>query len=78
MDAMPSTDLRLDTRGIPDYGTGTDASAAIELALASMSPDTMHRIVLLHDGNNTSGSRRCGYRDRGEPACADRRDAVEV
>src|SRR5665213_2548448 len=56
VDAMPSTDLKLDTRGIPDYGSGTDASAAIELALASMSPDTMHRILLIHDGNNTSGS----------------------
>ena len=53
---MPSTDLKLDTRGIPDYGSGTDASAAIELALASMSPDTMHRILLIHDGNNTSGA----------------------
>ena len=56
MDAMPSTELRLDTRGIPDQGNGTDASKAIELAIASMSPDTNHRIVLIHDGNETTGS----------------------
>ncbi len=56
VDAMPSTDLRLDTRGIRDRGNGTDASAAIELALASMSPDAMHRIVLIHDGNSTTGA----------------------
>ena len=31
VDAMPSTDLKLDTRGIPERGNGTDASAAIQL-----------------------------------------------
>jgi hypothetical protein len=53
---MPSTDLKLDTRGIPDQGNGTDVSKAIELAIASMSPETNHRIILIHDGNETTGS----------------------
>ena len=56
VDSMPSADLRLDTRAIPEHGSGTDASAAIQLALASMSPDAMHRILLIHDGNSTTGS----------------------
>ncbi|MDB5333507.1 MAG: hypothetical protein JWP03_4658, partial [Phycisphaerales bacterium] len=30
VDAMPSKDLKLDTRGIPERGSGTDASSAIQ------------------------------------------------
>jgi Ca-activated chloride channel family protein len=55
VDAMPSKDLKLDTRGIPERGSGTDASAAIQLAAASMSPDAMHRFVLMTDGNFNTG-----------------------
>ncbi|MDB5355938.1 MAG: von Willebrand factor type domain protein [Phycisphaerales bacterium] len=55
VDTMPSKDLKLDTRGIPERGSGTDASSAIQLALASMSPDAMHRLVLISDGNYNAG-----------------------
>ncbi|MDB5302402.1 MAG: hypothetical protein JWO87_4065, partial [Phycisphaerales bacterium] len=55
VDTMPSKDLKLDTRGIPERGSGTDASSAIQLALASMSPDAMHRLVLVSDGNYNAG-----------------------
>jgi len=56
VDAMPSKDLRLDTRGVPDPGTGTDVESAIQLGLATLSPDTMHRMVLVWDGNATTGN----------------------
>ncbi|HZL35118.1 MAG TPA: hypothetical protein VFC78_07400, partial [Tepidisphaeraceae bacterium] len=55
VDAMPSKDLKLDTRGIPTHGAGTDIGSAIQLALASMSPDRRHRMVLISDGNNNTG-----------------------
>jgi uncharacterized membrane protein len=55
VDALPSSDLKLDTVSIRERGHGTDASSAINLALASMSPDTMHRIVLITDANNNAG-----------------------
>ena len=55
IDAMPSDVLRLDTRAIPRKGHGTDASAALQLALATMSKDAMHRLLLIWDGNQTSG-----------------------
>lgn len=55
VDAMPDKELRLDTRGIRDPGTGTDTAAAIQLALATMSPDAMHRLLLIWDGNQTVG-----------------------
>ncbi|HEX4797032.1 MAG TPA: VWA domain-containing protein [Humisphaera sp.] len=56
VDLMPSTDLKLDTRAVPDPGNGTDVEAAINLALATMSPDAMHRLVLVWDGNATTGN----------------------
>ena len=56
IDAMPSTDLKLDTHAIPDPGTGTDAGSAIQLALATLSKDAMHRLVLFWDGNDTVGN----------------------
>jgi uncharacterized membrane protein len=55
IDAIPSGNLTLDSRAIRDAGTGTDAAAAIQLALASMSSDTMHRLLLVWDGNATAG-----------------------
>jgi uncharacterized membrane protein/membrane protein implicated in regulation of membrane protease activity len=55
VDAMPSKELALDTRSVANPGTGTDASAAVQLGLATLSPDTMHRMVLVWDGNATAG-----------------------
>jgi len=55
VDAMPDKELRLETRGIPEPPKGTDASAAIQLGLATLSPDTMHRLLLIWDGNQTEG-----------------------
>jgi uncharacterized membrane protein len=55
VDAMPDREIRLDTRGVPEPPKGTDPSAAIQLALATLSPDTMHRILLIWDGNQTEG-----------------------
>jgi Ca-activated chloride channel homolog len=55
IDAIPSQNLSLDARAIRDAGTGTDAAAAIQLALAAMDNDAMHRILLIWDGNSTQG-----------------------
>ena len=55
IDLMPTKEPRLDTHAIPDPGTGTDAASAIQLALATLSKDAMHRLVLFWDGNDTSG-----------------------
>ena len=56
IDLMPTREPRLDTHAIPDPGTGTDAASAIELALATLSKDAMHRLVLFWDGNDTAGN----------------------
>jgi uncharacterized membrane protein len=55
IDAMPNTTLMLDTRAIRGAGSGTDAASAIQLALATLSRDAMHRLVLVWDGNQTAG-----------------------
>ena len=47
--------LQLDTRAIREAGNGTDAAAAIQLALATMGKDAMHRLLLIWDGNQTTG-----------------------
>jgi uncharacterized membrane protein len=54
IDLMPTKEPRLDTHAIPDPGTGTDAGSAIQLALATLSKDAMHRLVLFWDGNDTA------------------------
>lgn len=54
IDLMPTKEPKLDTHAIPDPGTGTDAGAAIQLALATLSKDAMHRLVLFWDGNDTA------------------------
>jgi uncharacterized membrane protein len=56
IDALPNTKLALDARAIRETGNGTDAASAIQLALASMSKDAMHRLLLVWDGNMTAGS----------------------
>src|SRR5262249_33093148 len=55
IDAIPNTTLALDARAIRDSGRGTDAASAIQLALATMSKEAMHRLLLMWDGNATSG-----------------------
>ena len=55
IDAMPNSTLALDARAIRDAGHGTDAAAAIQLGLATMNKDAMHRLLLIWDGNQTSG-----------------------
>lgn len=56
IDAMPDTVLNLYTRAIPKRGTGTNAADAIQLALATMGKDAMHRLMLIWDGNQTAGN----------------------
>ncbi|HVT88987.1 MAG TPA: hypothetical protein VHD56_09055 [Tepidisphaeraceae bacterium] len=55
IDALPNTTLNLDEQAIRENGHGTDISAAIQLGLASMSKDSMHRMLLISDGNMTDG-----------------------
>ena len=55
IDALPAPVIRLDARAIPRRGNGTDVASAIQLALATMSKDTMHRLLLMWDGNQTTG-----------------------
>ena len=55
IEAMPDTVLNLNARAIPRKGNGTDAAAAMQLALATMSKDSMHRLMLIWDGNQTAG-----------------------
>src|SRR5690348_9335406 len=56
IDDVPNITLRQDTHAIRAAGNGTDAAAAIQLALATMSKDAMHRLVLFWDGNATAGN----------------------
>jgi uncharacterized membrane protein len=55
IDALPGPTIRLDARAVARKGTGTDAASAIQLALATMSKDAMHRLLLIWDGNQTAG-----------------------
>jgi uncharacterized membrane protein len=55
IDSIPNTTLLLDSRAIRDPGNGTDIAAAIQLALATLQRDTMHRLLLISDGNPTTG-----------------------
>jgi Ca-activated chloride channel homolog len=55
IDSIPNTTLLLDSRAIRDPGNGTDIAAAVQLALATLSRDTMHRLLLISDGNGTTG-----------------------
>jgi Ca-activated chloride channel family protein len=55
IDSIPNTTLLLDSRAIRDPGNGTDIAAAIQLALATLQRDTMHRLLLISDGNATTG-----------------------
>ena len=56
IETLPSTRLDLGTRSVMEGGRGTDIASAIQLALASMGNDAMHRLVLVSDGNVTAGN----------------------
>lgn len=55
IDAMPHERLMLESRTQRDIGSGTDIAGAIQLALATLSRDAMHRLLVIWDGNMTSG-----------------------
>ncbi len=55
VEAIADRTLSLDGRGTPVSSSGTNVASALQLAMASMSPDTMHRILLMWDGNQTAG-----------------------
>lgn len=55
IDAVPGERLALDTRAIRPPGRGTDVASAIQLALATLRRDSMHRLLLIWDGNQTTG-----------------------
>jgi uncharacterized membrane protein len=58
IDALPSTQLQTEAAAIrdPAMENQTDAAAALELALATFRPDTMRRLLLVWDGNQTLGN----------------------
>src|SRR5262245_14535375 len=47
IDAIPNTTLALDARAMREPGRGTDIAAAIQLALATLSKDALHRLLLI-------------------------------
>jgi uncharacterized membrane protein len=55
IDAVPSERLTLDARALRPPGRGTDVASAIQLALATLRRDAMHRMLLIWDGNQTTG-----------------------
>ena len=55
IDSMSNTKLVLDSRAIRERGQSTDIAGAIQLALATFAKDSMRRIVLISDGNQTAG-----------------------
>ena len=55
VDAIPNTGLVLDTAAIRRGASGTNIADAIQLGLATFDQGTMHRILLITDGNATAG-----------------------
>jgi uncharacterized membrane protein len=55
LEALPNETLQLDARAIRGDGDGTNVASAIQLALATLKRDAMHRLVLVWDGNATAG-----------------------
>ena len=56
IDAVPNSTLALDTRPIRDAGNGTDVASAVQLGLATLGKDSMHRMLLIWDGNASAGN----------------------
>ena len=55
VDAIPGVTLRTNSSALRSATDGTDIARALQLALAVMPPDTIHRLVLFSDGNGTTG-----------------------
>ena len=56
IDAMPNPKLAaLREAQLRNGGNGTDIAAAVQLALATFHRDALHRLVLISDGNPTTG-----------------------
>lgn len=55
IDALPGPVLALDTRAVREPGPGTDIAGGIQLALATLHRDAMHRLALITDGNGNKG-----------------------
>jgi uncharacterized membrane protein len=55
IDLLPNEQLALGARALGDAAVGTDPAAGLNLALATLGTDAMHRIVLVWDGNSTTG-----------------------
>ena len=55
IDWLPATAQELGARGIREQTNGSDIASAIQLALATFQRDAMHRMLLISDGNQTSG-----------------------
>ena len=55
VDAIPNTGLVLDTAAIRKGAGGTNIADAIQLGLATFDQGTMHRMLLVSDGNATAG-----------------------
>ena len=55
IDAMPNPKLMLEAKSIRKQEAGTDPAAAIQLGLATMRRESMHRMLLIWDGNKTQG-----------------------
>ncbi|HEX4124704.1 MAG TPA: VWA domain-containing protein [Tepidisphaeraceae bacterium] len=58
VEAMPANRPPSTDGAVRNAGTGTDAAAALSLAMAVLKQGAMHRIVLAWDGNATSGDTR--------------------
>ncbi len=55
IDAMPTGRLEIGARAIRGGGDGTNMAGAIQLALASLDRQTLHRLLVVSDGNPTAG-----------------------
>ena len=55
VDLLPNTQIDLGGGVLREESTGTDVAAGINLALATLNRDAMHRLVLVWDGNQTQG-----------------------
>lgn len=53
IDSISNTSLMLDARAIRERGQSTDIASAIQMALATFQRDSMRRILLITDGNQT-------------------------
>lgn len=55
VESLPSPRLNLGSHAVQESGRATNVASAIQLGLASLSNEAMHRMVLIWDGNQTTG-----------------------